>query len=105
MNSELKNRPQVFVFNSKVGVGEIKESTKDGKPWWYYTTQETTPYATHRVIYNSTSIEALTKHRNNYIDELKEREKLLNRGSSSEGIQIKTTLFQWLFCKNKGKNK
>ena len=102
--TENSQKPQSFVFYSKIGVGEIKESTKDGKAWWYYTTQETTDVGTtHRIIYHSFKLKALEKHREDYINRLKEEKTRYERCSFSASEEVKPTLIQRFFYKENEK--
>ena len=102
--SENQEKAKSFVFYSKIGVGEIKESTKNNKPWWYYTTQETTDVGTtHRIIYHSFSLKALTKHRTEYLSLLEDKKKCYQRSSFSVSEEIKTTLLGRILYKESEK--
>ena len=103
MNENIE-KPQSFAFYSKIGVGEIKCSDKDGRAWWYYTTQETTDVGTtHRIIYHSFNLKALKKHREDYITRLKEEKRRFQRSSFSASEEVKPTFLGRLFYKEREK--
>jgi len=89
--------PQTYKFSEEIGVTEIR---KDEKYWYYVVFEATYPTITHRTVYHSTNLLALSRHRDSLITKLDERKKIAYESSYSKGVEVIPTITERIIATN-----